>query len=128
WLGSETSNDDSKRRRSGPKQMPIVTRSYLTTAIVTAVALYLNPKLIVQQYEISRLVTNALYFGIWTCPLTTEEASDLSVGDRESCAWRLWRQSRGALGAAIVVLVLLWRGFYYACGGRGLLIVLSWFD
>ncbi|RWW82175.1 hypothetical protein BHE74_00009378, partial [Ensete ventricosum] len=54
------------------KQMPIITRSYLTAAVVTTVGcsleiispynLYLNPKLIVQQYEIWRLVTNFLYF------------------------------------------------------------------
>ncbi|GJM97271.1 hypothetical protein PR202_ga14187 [Eleusine coracana subsp. coracana] len=54
------------------RQMPIITRSYLTAAVVTTVGctleiispyhLYLNPKLVVQQYEIWRLVTNFLYF------------------------------------------------------------------
>ncbi|GMH05320.1 hypothetical protein Nepgr_007160 [Nepenthes gracilis] len=54
------------------KQMPIITRSYLTAAIVTAVGcsleiisphnLYLNPKLVMKRYEFWRLVTNFLYF------------------------------------------------------------------
>jgi Derlin-2/3 len=54
------------------RQMPIITRSYLTAAVVTTVGctleiispyhLYLNPKLVVQHYEIWRLVTNFLYF------------------------------------------------------------------
>ncbi|OEL31024.1 Derlin-2.2 [Dichanthelium oligosanthes] len=54
------------------RQMPIITRSYLTAAVVTTVGcaleiispyhLYLNPKRVVQQYEIWRLVTNFLYF------------------------------------------------------------------
>ncbi|XP_042521003.1 derlin-2.1-like isoform X2 [Macadamia integrifolia] len=54
------------------KQMPIITRSYLTAAIVTTVGcsleiispyhLYLNPKLVVKQYEFWRLITNFFYF------------------------------------------------------------------
>ncbi|KAK4711400.1 hypothetical protein R3W88_005913 [Solanum pinnatisectum] len=54
------------------KQMPIITRSYLTAAIVTTIGcsleiispynLYLNPKLVVKQYQVWRLVTNFLYF------------------------------------------------------------------
>ncbi|KAH0453340.1 hypothetical protein IEQ34_017664 [Dendrobium chrysotoxum] len=54
------------------KQMPIITRSYLTAAVVTTVGcsleiispyhLYLNPMLVVKQYEIWRLITNFLYF------------------------------------------------------------------
>ncbi|CAN6452261.1 unnamed protein product [Victoria cruziana] len=54
------------------KQMPIITRSYLTAAVVTTVGcsleiitpynLYLNPSRIVKQYEFWRLVTNFLYF------------------------------------------------------------------
>lgn len=54
------------------KQMPIITRSYLTAAIVTTVSctldiispyhLYLNPKLVLRHYEIWRLITNFLYF------------------------------------------------------------------
>ncbi|KAL9259857.1 Derlin-2.2-like protein [Drosera capensis] len=54
------------------KQMPIITRSYLTAAIVTTVGcsldiispynLYLNPRLVMKQYQIWRLVTNFLYF------------------------------------------------------------------
>ncbi|KAJ0921059.1 putative derlin, Rhomboid-like superfamily [Helianthus debilis subsp. tardiflorus] len=54
------------------KQMPIITRSYLTAAIVTTIActleiisphiLYLNPKLVVEQLQIWRLITNFLYF------------------------------------------------------------------
>ncbi|KAF6162893.1 hypothetical protein GIB67_021042 [Kingdonia uniflora] len=54
------------------KQMPIITRSYLTAAIVTTIGcsleiispyhLYLNPTLVVRQYELWRLVTNFLYF------------------------------------------------------------------
>ncbi|CBI23509.3 unnamed protein product, partial [Vitis vinifera] len=52
--------------------MPIITRSYLTAAIVTTIGcsldiispynLYLNPKLVVKQYEVWRLITNFLYF------------------------------------------------------------------
>ncbi|XP_009762340.1 derlin-2.2-like [Nicotiana tabacum] len=54
------------------KQMPIITRSYLTAAIVTTIGcsleiispynLYLNPKLVVKQYQVWRLITNFLYF------------------------------------------------------------------
>uniref|UniRef100_A0A2N9ISD6 Derlin n=1 Tax=Fagus sylvatica TaxID=28930 RepID=A0A2N9ISD6_FAGSY len=54
------------------KQMPIITRSYLTAAIVTTIGcsldiispynLYLNPTLVVKQYQLWRLVTNFLYF------------------------------------------------------------------
>ncbi|CAH1448310.1 unnamed protein product [Lactuca virosa] len=54
------------------KQMPIITRSYLTAAIVTTIGcsleiispynLYLNPRLVVKQYQIWRLITNFLYF------------------------------------------------------------------
>ncbi|XP_078433710.1 derlin-2-like [Wolffia australiana] len=54
------------------KQMPIITRSYLTAAVVTSVGcsleiispynLYLNPKLVLERYEVWRLVTNFLYF------------------------------------------------------------------
>ncbi|CAD5177761.1 derlin-2.2-like [Musa acuminata AAA Group] len=55
------------------QQMPLITRSYLTAAVATTLgcsieilspySLYLNPKLVLQQYEIWRLVTNFLYFG-----------------------------------------------------------------
>ncbi|KAI5330919.1 hypothetical protein L3X38_021045 [Prunus dulcis] len=54
------------------KQMPIITRSYLTAAVVTNIGcsldiisphnLYLNPILVVKQYQFWRLVTNFLYF------------------------------------------------------------------
>ncbi|XP_073154927.1 derlin-2.2 [Henckelia pumila] len=54
------------------KQMPIITRSYLTAAIVTTIGcsldiispydLYLNPKLVVKHYQIWRVFTNFLYF------------------------------------------------------------------
>eukprot|EP00262_Sarcandra_glabra_P010759 TRINITY_DN26181_c0_g1_i1.p1 TRINITY_DN26181_c0_g1~~TRINITY_DN26181_c0_g1_i1.p1 ORF type:complete len:272 (-),score=17.97 TRINITY_DN26181_c0_g1_i1:214-948(-) len=54
------------------KQMPVITRSYLTASIITSVGcsleiitpynLYLNPKLIVQQCELWRLITNFFYF------------------------------------------------------------------
>ncbi|GMP72934.1 hypothetical protein CsSME_00030807 [Camellia sinensis var. sinensis] len=54
------------------KQMPIITRSYLTAAIVTTIGcsldiisphnLYLHPKLVVKHYQFWRLVTNFLYF------------------------------------------------------------------
>lgn len=54
------------------KQMPIITRSYLTAAVVTTVGcsldiisphkLYLNPQLVVGHYEIWRLVTNFFFF------------------------------------------------------------------
>ncbi|KAK2986533.1 hypothetical protein RJ640_005575, partial [Escallonia rubra] len=62
------------------KQMPIITRSYLTAAIVTTIGcdvnvvvvmflqiispynLYLNPRLVVKHYQFWRLVTNFLYF------------------------------------------------------------------
>ncbi|KAI4963376.1 hypothetical protein ZWY2020_015416 [Hordeum vulgare] len=54
------------------RHMPIITRSYLTAAVLTTVGctletislyhLYLNPKVVVQPYEIWRLVTNFLYF------------------------------------------------------------------
>nr|DAD17768.1 TPA_asm: hypothetical protein HUJ06_019231 [Nelumbo nucifera] len=54
------------------KQMPIITRSYLTAAIVTTVGcsleiispyhLYLNPTLVVKHYEFWRLITNFFYF------------------------------------------------------------------
>ncbi|XP_076921057.1 derlin-2.2-like [Bidens hawaiensis] len=73
------------------KQMPVITRSYLTAAIVTTIGyslemlpsikllgiggvklnygaiispynLYLNPNLVVKQYQIWRLITNFLYF------------------------------------------------------------------
>ncbi|XP_076941910.1 derlin-2.2-like [Bidens hawaiensis] len=54
------------------KQMPIITRSYLTAAVVTTIGcsleiispkhLYLNPMLVVEKYQIWRLVTNFLYF------------------------------------------------------------------
>ncbi|KAL3627522.1 hypothetical protein CASFOL_028885 [Castilleja foliolosa] len=54
------------------KQMPIITRTYLTAAIVTTIGfsldiispydLYLNPRLVVKQYQIWRVVTNFLYF------------------------------------------------------------------
>ncbi|MQM02506.1 hypothetical protein Taro_035276 [Colocasia esculenta] len=56
------------------KQMPVITRSYLTAAIVTTVGcsleiispyhLYLNPKFVLERYEVWRLVTNFLFFGI----------------------------------------------------------------
>ncbi|XP_068638857.1 derlin-2.1 [Aristolochia californica] len=54
------------------KQMPVITRSYLTAAIITTVGcsleiispyhLYLNPKRVVQHYEFWRLITNFFYF------------------------------------------------------------------
>nr|GMD11399.1 derlin-2.2 [Ipomoea batatas] len=54
------------------KQMPVITRSYLTAAVVTTIGcsleiispynLYLNPKLVVKHYEFWRLITNFLYF------------------------------------------------------------------
>ncbi|KAK9064196.1 hypothetical protein SSX86_015576 [Deinandra increscens subsp. villosa] len=54
------------------KQMPVITRSYLTAAIVTTIGcsleiispynLYLNPNLVIKQYQIWRLFTNFLYF------------------------------------------------------------------
>ncbi|OIV95843.1 hypothetical protein TanjilG_06819 [Lupinus angustifolius] len=54
------------------KQMPVITRSYLTAAVVTSIGcsldiispyhLYLNPRLVVKQYQYWRLVTNFLYF------------------------------------------------------------------
>ncbi|KAL1537352.1 derlin-2.2-like [Salvia divinorum] len=54
------------------KQMPIITRSYLTAAILTTIGcsldiispydLYLNPKLVLKQYQIWRIMTNFLYF------------------------------------------------------------------
>ncbi|MBA0658916.1 hypothetical protein Goklo_011092 [Gossypium klotzschianum] len=54
------------------KQMPIITRSYLTAAVVATIGcsleiispyhLYLNPKLVVKQYQFWRLITNFLYF------------------------------------------------------------------
>lgn len=52
--------------------MPVITRSYLTASIVITVgctleiispySLYLNPKLVVQKFEIWRLITNLFYF------------------------------------------------------------------
>ncbi|XP_052183419.1 derlin-2.2 isoform X2 [Diospyros lotus] len=54
------------------KQMPIITRSYLTAAVITTVAcsldiispynLYLNPKLVLTHYQFWRLITNFLFF------------------------------------------------------------------
>ncbi|CAA3009347.1 derlin- [Olea europaea subsp. europaea] len=54
------------------KQMPIITRTYLTAAIVTTIGcsleiispydLYLNPVLVVKHYQVWRIVTNFLYF------------------------------------------------------------------
>ncbi|KAF8391525.1 hypothetical protein HHK36_023830 [Tetracentron sinense] len=54
------------------KQMPIITRSYLTAAVVITIGcsleiitpynLYLNPTRVVQNYELWRLITNFLYF------------------------------------------------------------------
>ncbi|KAD7117950.1 hypothetical protein E3N88_05218 [Mikania micrantha] len=54
------------------KQMPVITRSYLTAAIVTTIGcsleiispynLYLNPNLVVKQYQVWRLITNFFYF------------------------------------------------------------------
>lgn len=55
------------------KQMPVITRSYLTASILTTVgcsleiispySLYLNPVLVVKQYEFWRLITNFFFFG-----------------------------------------------------------------
>lgn len=55
------------------KQMPVITRSYLTVSILTTVGcsleiisaydLYLNPTLVVKQYEFWRLITNFFFFG-----------------------------------------------------------------
>lgn len=52
--------------------MPVITRSYLTAATIVTVgctleiispySLYLNPKLVIHNYEIWRLLTNFLYF------------------------------------------------------------------
>ncbi|KAG8635210.1 hypothetical protein MANES_16G008600v8 [Manihot esculenta] len=54
------------------KQMPIITRSYLTAAIVTTIGcsldiisphnLYLHPTLVAKHYQFWRLITNFLYF------------------------------------------------------------------
>uniref|UniRef100_A0A7N0TS49 Derlin n=2 Tax=Kalanchoe fedtschenkoi TaxID=63787 RepID=A0A7N0TS49_KALFE len=54
------------------KQMPVVTRTYLTATIVTTIGcsleiitpynLYLNPKLVFKNYQFWRLITNFLYF------------------------------------------------------------------
>ncbi|KAM7266044.1 hypothetical protein ACFE04_003727 [Oxalis oulophora] len=54
------------------KQMPIITRSYLTAAVVTTIGcsleiisphnLYLNPTLVIKKYQCWRLITNFLYF------------------------------------------------------------------
>ncbi|KAJ7525779.1 hypothetical protein O6H91_17G066100 [Diphasiastrum complanatum] len=55
------------------KQMPIITRSYLTLSVLTTVCcalevispfnVYLNPTRVIKHYEIWRLITNFLYFG-----------------------------------------------------------------
>lgn len=55
------------------KQMPVITRSYLTASILTTVGcsleiispynLYLNPTRVVKQYEFWRLITNFFFFG-----------------------------------------------------------------
>jgi len=55
------------------KQMPVITRSYLTASILTTVgcsleiispySLYLHPKRVVNQYEFWRLITNFFFFG-----------------------------------------------------------------
>eukprot|EP01018_Ginkgo_biloba_P016382 Gb_10513 [translate_table: standard] len=55
------------------KQMPVITRSYLTAAILTTVGcsldiispyhLYLHPTRVVKQYEFWRLITNFFFFG-----------------------------------------------------------------
>ncbi|KAJ7551860.1 hypothetical protein O6H91_06G032700 [Diphasiastrum complanatum] len=55
------------------KQMPIITRSYLTLSVLTTVCcalevispfnVYLNPIRVVKHYEVWRLLTNFLYFG-----------------------------------------------------------------
>ncbi|WZZ14346.1 hypothetical protein YC2023_107435 [Brassica napus] len=66
------------------KQMPIITRSYLTAAVVTTVgcsldiispySLYLNPTLVVKQHQYWRLVTNFLYFRkMGKCPPQAQE-------------------------------------------------------
>ncbi|XP_017643241.2 derlin-2.2 isoform X2 [Gossypium arboreum] len=54
------------------KQMPVITRSYLTAAVAITIGcsleiispyhLYLNPKLVVKHYQFWRLITNFLYF------------------------------------------------------------------
>lgn len=54
-------------------QMPVVTRAYTTACIITTLAaqidlvspfqLYFNPILIVEQYQLWRLITTFLYFG-----------------------------------------------------------------
>ncbi|CAM8903154.1 hypothetical protein QQ045_011257 [Rhodiola kirilowii] len=54
------------------KQMPVITRTYLTATIVTTIGcsleiitpynLYLNPKLVFKNYQLWRLITNFLYF------------------------------------------------------------------
>ncbi|KAK0178561.1 hypothetical protein PV327_007439 [Microctonus hyperodae] len=54
-------------------QMPIITRAYTTACVLTTLAvqldlvspfqLYFNPILIVQQYQLWRLITTFLYFG-----------------------------------------------------------------
>ncbi|KYM84348.1 Derlin-2 [Atta colombica] len=55
------------------KQMPVVTRAYTTACVITTLAvqldlvspfqLYFNPILIVEQYQIWRLITTFLFFG-----------------------------------------------------------------
>jgi len=55
------------------KQMPVISRSYLTVSILTTVGcsleiisaydLYLNPTRVVKQYEFWRLITNFFFFG-----------------------------------------------------------------
>ncbi|KAH9571267.1 hypothetical protein CY35_02G086200 [Sphagnum magellanicum] len=55
------------------KQMPIITRSYLTLSVLTTVGcalevisplhVYLNSTLVVEHYEVWRLVSNFFYFG-----------------------------------------------------------------
>ncbi|KAG0569141.1 hypothetical protein M758_6G063700 [Ceratodon purpureus] len=55
------------------KQMPIITRSYLTLSVLTtagcalevisAYDVYLNSTLVIQEYQVWRLITNFFYFG-----------------------------------------------------------------
>ncbi|KAI4312006.1 hypothetical protein MLD38_036865 [Melastoma candidum] len=54
------------------KQMPVITRSYLTAAVVTTIgctldiisphSLYLHPRLVFKHYQFWRLITNFLFF------------------------------------------------------------------
>ncbi|CAL9054112.1 unnamed protein product, partial [Musa banksii] len=95
--------------------------------IISPYSLCLKPKLIVQQYEIWRLVTNFLYFGKWvglklalhmkaaTAKGTVHESyNGGSFGFVCQLHWKSWTcpsvTERAMLRAATVVRVLLWHG------------------